>query len=140
MRTIACVSRLNECKPRSGGRPFEPSTCCFPDQIAYNFYCHGRNSGLMEVRLILSFSFFSESTDAECCCCCGSPFFFILNFIYKFFISILFVSFFFFLILFLYIIFYYCSFEFFFLFLFAVSALANIEGFVFPLHFVAYPC
>lgn len=29
------------------------STCCFPVQIAYNFYCHGRNSSLMEARLIL---------------------------------------------------------------------------------------
>jgi len=28
------------------------STCCFPVQIAYNFYCHGRNSSLMEARLI----------------------------------------------------------------------------------------
>lgn len=30
------------------------STCCFPVQIAYNFYCHGRNSSLMEARLISS--------------------------------------------------------------------------------------
>lgn len=49
-----CVSRLNECNPRSGGTAAAArclSTCCFPVQIVYNFYCHGRNSSLlMEAR------------------------------------------------------------------------------------------
>ena len=40
------------------------STCCFPVQIAYNFYCHGRNSSLMEARLILLLVFASRPGEA----------------------------------------------------------------------------
>lgn len=46
---LACRALMNANHDPEAAR----STCCFPVQIAYNFYCHGRNSSLMEARLIL---------------------------------------------------------------------------------------
>lgn len=45
---LACRALMNANHDPEAAR----STCCFPVQIAYNFYCHGRNSSLMEARLI----------------------------------------------------------------------------------------
>lgn len=45
---LACRGLMNANHDPEAAR----STCCFPVQIAYNFYCHGRNSSLMEARLI----------------------------------------------------------------------------------------
>ena len=62
---LACRGLMNANHDPEAAR----STCCFPVQIAYNFYCHGRNSSLMEAPAYLAPRFASRQTVFHAFCC-----------------------------------------------------------------------